>query len=84
MERTARHGSSSSIKDLFSYSRHRRQQWAVLLKKIWNIDALKCPKCGGRWKWEDPRPSPEPLEMVCEPNAEYVPWSDNVPEIEVG
>ena len=34
--------------------------------------------------WEDPRPLPEPLEMVCEPNVDYVPWQDDVPEIEVG
>ncbi len=34
--------------------------------------------------WEDPRPPPQPLEMVCEPDADYVPWRDDVPEIEVG
>ncbi len=34
--------------------------------------------------WEDPRPPPEPLEMVCEPNLDYVPWQDDVPEIEAG
>ncbi len=34
--------------------------------------------------WEDPRPPPEPLELVCEPDAEYIPWQDDVPEIEVG
>ncbi|MCK4806063.1 MAG: hypothetical protein KAT09_00380 [Candidatus Aegiribacteria sp.] len=34
--------------------------------------------------WDDPRPPPEPVEMVCEPCAEYVPWQDDVPEIEVG
>ena len=34
--------------------------------------------------WEDPRPPPEPLEMVCEPCADYNPWQDDVPEIEVG
>lgn len=85
-------------------SRRRRQQWAVLLKKVWNVDALKCPKCGGRMKvisfieqpsvikrilkhldlWEEPRPPPESLEMVCEPCADYIPWKDDVPEIEVG
>lgn len=32
----------------------------------------------------DPKPPPLPLELVCEPFAEYLPWSDNVPEIEVG
>ena len=26
--------------------------------------------------WEDPRPPPEPLEMVCEPDVDYVPWQD--------
>ena len=77
---------------------------AVLLKKIWDVDALKCPKCGGKMKvisfieqpsvirrvlkhldlWEDPSPPPEPLELVCEPFADYVPWQDDVPEIEVG
>ncbi|MCD4774618.1 MAG: hypothetical protein K8S15_01040 [Candidatus Aegiribacteria sp.] len=30
------------------------------------------------------RPPPEPLERVCEPCADYVPWQDDVPEIEVG
>ncbi len=85
-------------------SHRRRQLWAVLLKKIWDIDALKCPQCGGQMKvvsfieqplvirrilkhldlWEDPRPPPEPLELVCEPCADYVPWQDDVPEIEVG
>jgi len=34
--------------------------------------------------WEDPRPPPEPLELVCEPCADYVPWQDDIPEIEVG
>ena len=24
--------------------------WAILLKKVWDIDALRCPKCGGRMK----------------------------------
>ena len=87
-----------------SYSRLRRQQWAVLLKKVRDIDALKCPKCGGDMKVvsiieqpsvikrilkhldlrENPRPPPQPLEMVCEPNVDYVPWQDNVPETEVG
>ncbi|NOQ22836.1 MAG: hypothetical protein GQ565_09370 [Candidatus Aegiribacteria sp.] len=76
----------------------------ALLKKVWDIDALKCPKCGGQMKvisfieqpsvirrilkhldlWEDPRPSPLPLELVCAPCADYVPWQDDVPEIEVG
>ena len=87
-----------------SYSRRRRQEWAVLLKKVWDVDALKCPKCGGQMKvvsfieqpsvirrilkhldlWEDPRPPPIPLEMVCEPDADYIPWQDDVLEIEVG
>jgi hypothetical protein len=34
--------------------------------------------------WEDPRPPPPQLELVCEPCADYVPWQDDVPEIEVG
>ncbi|NOQ23112.1 MAG: hypothetical protein GQ565_10765 [Candidatus Aegiribacteria sp.] len=34
--------------------------------------------------WEDPRPPPQPLELVCAPCADYVPWQDDVPEIEVG
>jgi hypothetical protein len=94
----------SSMKDRSAYSTHKRQQWAVLLKKVWNIDALKCPKCGGQMKvisfieqpsvikrilkhldlWYDPRPPPQTLERVCEPIAEYVPWCDDVPEIEIG
>ena len=96
--------SASSMQDRSPYSRLRRQQWAALLKKVWDIDALKCPKCGGNMKvisiieqpsvikrilkhldlWEDPRPPPQSLELVCEPDADYVPWRDDVPEIEVG
>jgi hypothetical protein len=38
------------MEDRSPYSRRRRQQWAVLLKKVWDIDALKCPKCGGHMK----------------------------------
>jgi hypothetical protein len=34
--------------------------------------------------WEDPRPPPQHLELVCEPYTDYVPWKDDVPEIEVG
>ena len=34
--------------------------------------------------WEDPRPPPKPLELVSEPSTDYVPWQDDVPEIEVG
>ena len=95
---------ASSMQDRSPYSRRRRQQWAALLKKVWDIDALKCPKCGGNMKvisiieqpsvikrilkhldlWEDPRPPPQSLELVCEPDADYVPWRDDVPEIEVG
>jgi len=101
---TAEEESASSLRDPSSYSSRRRQLWAVLLKKVWDIDVLKCPKCGGEMKvisfieqpsvirrilkhldlWEDPRPPPEPLEMVCEPDADYIPWQDDVPEIEVG
>ncbi len=29
--------------------------------------------------WEDPRPPPQPLEIVCEPDADYIPWQDDVP-----
>ena len=96
--------STTAMKDRSSYSRRKRQLWVTLLKKVWNIDALKCPKCGGQMKvisfidqpfvirrilkhldlWEDPRPLPQPLELVCEPCADYVPWQDDVPEIEVG
>ncbi|NOQ22292.1 MAG: hypothetical protein GQ565_06545 [Candidatus Aegiribacteria sp.] len=41
---------ASSLKDRSSYSGRRRQLWAVLLKKVWNVNALKCPKCGGEMK----------------------------------
>jgi len=27
---------------------------------------------------------PVPLELVCEPDVDYVPWRDDVPEIEIG
>ena len=33
---------------------------------------------------EDTRPPPKPLEMVCEPDTDYITWQDDVPEIEVG
>ncbi len=36
------------------------------------------------WEEEEPRPPPESLKIVCEPFADYVPWRDDVPEIEVG
>ena len=29
--------------------------------------------------WKDARPPPEPLELLCEPDAEYIPWKDDVP-----
>ncbi len=38
------------IKDHSSFFRRRRQLWPILLKKVWNADALKYPKCGGRMK----------------------------------
>ena len=32
------------------------------------------------WEEEEPRPPPESLKMVCEPDADYVlPWRDDVP-----
>jgi hypothetical protein len=34
--------------------------------------------------WEDPGFPPEPLEMVCEPCADYIPWQEDVPETETG
>lgn len=84
-------------------SGHRRQHWTVLLKKVWDIDALKCPKCGEEMTVisfieqpsvircilehldlrEDPRPPPQPMELVYEAIAVYVPWKDDIPEIEV-
>ncbi len=30
--------------------RRRRQMWAVFLKIVWDLDALKYPKCGGEIK----------------------------------
>ena len=88
---SAEDDSAPSVKDSSSCSGRRRELWAVLLKRVWDIEALKCPKCGGRMKvismieqpsvimrilkhldlWEDPRPPPEPLELVCEPDAEF-------------
>jgi hypothetical protein len=35
-------------------------------------------------EWEEPRPPPQTLELVCEPDADYVPWQDDVPEVEIG
>ena len=28
--------------------------------------------------WKDPRHPPQPLELVCEPSSDYVPWQDDV------
>jgi hypothetical protein len=89
-----------------SCSSRRRRMWAILLRKVWDIDALRCPRCGGRMKaisvieqpsvirrilehlelWDEgePRPPPDSLQMVCEPFADYIPWRDDVPEVEVG
>jgi len=39
--------SASSMENRSSYYRRRRQEWAALLNKVWDVDALKCPKCGG-------------------------------------
>ena len=49
-EASGKEKSAPSIEDRSSYSRRRRQLWAVLLKKVWDVDALKCPKCGGQMK----------------------------------
>ncbi len=87
-------------------SSRRRRMWAILLKRVWDIDALRCHSCGGRmkaisvielpsvirrilehldlWVEEEPRPPPAPFELVCDRDADYVPWRDDVPEIEVG
>ncbi len=46
----AEEDSASSVKDGSSCPRRRRQLWAVLLKKVCDVDALKCPKCGGEIK----------------------------------
>ncbi|MBD3371041.1 hypothetical protein GF402_11870 [Candidatus Fermentibacteria bacterium] len=32
----------------------------------------------------EPTPPPQPPELVCEPDADYVPWQDDVPEMEIG
>ncbi len=87
-------------------SSRRRRMWAILLQRVWDIDALKCPSCGGRmrvtsvmerpavirrilehldlWVEEEPRPTPVPLKPVFDPDADYVTWRDDVPEIEAG
>ncbi len=28
--------------------------------------------------WEDPRPPPRILELLCEPDVDYIPWKDDV------
>jgi len=52
----------------------------------WNphVHALITDTCWNREGNYYPRPPPKPLEMVCEPNVDYIPWQDDVPEIEVG
>ncbi|MCD4774630.1 MAG: hypothetical protein K8S15_01100 [Candidatus Aegiribacteria sp.] len=41
---------SASSCDRSTCSRRRRQMWVALLKKVWDIDVLKCLKCGGQMK----------------------------------
>ncbi|MCD4706469.1 MAG: hypothetical protein K8S62_01875 [Candidatus Sabulitectum sp.] len=78
---------AASTKDRSSYSRRRRRLGATLQKKV--ISFIVQPSVIRRilkhlGLWEDPRSPSRPLELVCEPCADYVPWQDDVPEIEVG
>jgi len=64
--------------------------WAALLKKIWDVDALKYPKCDDCMKVisliEQPsviRRILKHLELVCESDADYVPCRDDIPGIEI-
>ncbi len=36
------------------------------------------------WVEELPRPPPAPLDVVCEPDADYVSWRDGVPDVDAG
>ena len=50
--------------------------WAVLLKKVWDIDALRCPKCGGRMKAISVIERPSVIRRILE-NLEL--WEEEEP-----
>ena len=27
------------------------QSWAMLIKRVYEVDPLSCPQCGARWRW---------------------------------
>ena len=33
------------------YRKKCRQRWAALIKKVWEVDPLLCPKCGAQMKF---------------------------------
>ena len=61
--------------------------WVAFLKKV--ISFIEQPSVimcilNHLELWEDPRPPPETPELVYEPEVDYVPWRDEVSEIEAG
>jgi len=52
-------------------SRARRIAWAVLLKRVFEVDALRCPACGGRMRLiaaiTDPSVARQILECLALP-----------------
>ena len=76
------------------HRRQCRQRWAALLKRVWGVDALKCPKCGGRMHVVSVITSPSSIRRILEhlglheeprpppptePEVRYEPDPDYVP-----
>ncbi len=40
-------GASSVVRPSSSVSQARRAMWAELLRRVYDVDALRCPRCGG-------------------------------------
>jgi hypothetical protein len=67
---------ASSLRRVESASRLSRLEWATLLKRIYNIDALACPTCDGRLDFVAVITEPEPIHNILDhlglPSAERV------------
>jgi len=48
------------------HRRQCRQRWAALLKRVWNVDALKCPKCGGHMRLISCIDDPQVIRRILE------------------
>jgi len=50
LSRTRERGRGEGINDYSSAPRRASQTWAMLIKRVYEIDPLGCPKCGGQMK----------------------------------